>query len=77
MTIDIQVAKDEDLVRFRETLLREGVPWEEITRRRAGGDMCFIGLHEGRLVHFTWLTRERRVWLKGIGVTLHLEADEA
>jgi hypothetical protein len=81
----IRMATDEDFVRFRSTLLREGVPWEEIEARRRAGDRCFIGVVEDaggdraageRLIHFTWLF-QRSVSLREVGATLRLGPDEA
>jgi GNAT superfamily N-acetyltransferase len=77
LALEIRVAEDADFVRFRDTLLREDTTPGEIERRRAAGDLCFIGVAEGRLVHFTWLIRGRPAWLPDIGAVLHLEPDAA
>jgi GNAT superfamily N-acetyltransferase len=77
LPLEIRVAEDSDFVRFRDTLLREDTTRSELARRRAAGDLCFIGVSEGRLVHFTWLVRRRRVWLPDLGAMLDLEPDAA
>lgn len=74
--LEIRIATAADFDRFRDILLRERVDWSEIERRRASGDLCFIGVAQGRLIHFTWLLR-RPTWLPALGATLELSAEEA
>jgi GNAT superfamily N-acetyltransferase len=74
--LDIRIATDADFDRFRDALLRERVDASEIERRRANGDLCFMGLAQDRLVHFTWLLRGL-VWLPALGATLELGGNEA
>jgi hypothetical protein len=75
--LEMRVAEASDLARFRDTLLREDTVWTEIERRRAAGDLCFIGIADGRLVQFTWLFRRSPVWLPPVGAMLALEPDAA
>lgn len=73
--LEIRIATDADFERFRDVLLRENIDEREIAHRRASGDLCFIGVAGGRLIHFTWLMR-RPVWLPALGATLELEPDD-
>jgi GNAT superfamily N-acetyltransferase len=77
LPLEIRVAAASDFARFRDTLLREDTTASAIERRRAAGDLCFLGVLEGRLVHFTWLVRGRRVWLPQVGAILDLDPDAA
>lgn len=74
--LEIRIATDADFERFHDVLLRERIGESEIEQRRASGDLCFLGVAEGRLIQFTWLTR-RAIWLPAIGATLKLGAEEA
>jgi len=47
----------------------------EVATRLAEGDECFIGLHEGRVVHFAWLSRGP-VMCPEVHVMLRLEPGE-
>lgn len=74
--LEMRIATDADFERFNDVLLRERVDKSEIEERRTSGDLCFIGVAEGRLIHFTWLVR-RPLWLPAVGATLDLGPDEA
>ena len=50
------MATHQDLDAFRETFLASGSHWEDIESQFSRGDLCFLGLVDGRLCHFMWLT---------------------
>ena len=73
--VETRLASPEDLDRFRDTFARSGARWEEIERRSARGDLCFIGVTEAGLVHFMWLTLAP-AWVPSIGVTVRVGPGE-
>jgi GNAT superfamily N-acetyltransferase len=50
------VETPEDIACVQEAFMRIGRRPEEVQARLDRGDWCFIALHEGRLVHFSWLS---------------------
>jgi hypothetical protein len=54
-------------------LMRRAGHWHdaEMERRRAFGDVCYAAYHEGRCVHYSWMTSTTRL-LTDAGCTAHL-----
>jgi hypothetical protein len=74
--LETRVADGHDRQRFRAALEATGVPGDEVEARAARGDLCYLGLSEGRLVHVRWLAL-RSVPIPPLGATLVLEPGEA
>jgi ribosomal protein S18 acetylase RimI-like enzyme len=73
--IEVRIASAEDLERFRDTFARVGARGDALATWRDRGDLCFIGVMEGQLVHFMWLTLAP-AWLPNIGATVRVEPGE-
>lgn len=69
--VEMQVATVEDFERFRDVFERAGVSPRKIEERLLNGDVCFLGVCEARLLHFSWLAfRSARIPALGLTVTL-------
>ena len=69
--VEIRTATPEDFETFVATFERMGVERDELLERRDRGDVAFLALVDGRLVHSQWITFERP-WVSEIGVRLAL-----
>jgi hypothetical protein len=69
--LETRVATVDDFERFRDVFEQAGVSPRKIEERVLNGDVCFLGVSEGRLLHFSWLTlRSARIPALGLTVTL-------
>jgi ribosomal protein S18 acetylase RimI-like enzyme len=69
--VETRLASLEDLHRFGDTFAQAGARREEIESRHARGDLCFLGLTDGRLVHFMGLTLVP-AWVPALGVSVRV-----
>jgi len=69
--VEIRMATQEDFDAFAATFERMGVEAGELQERRDRGDVAFLALVDGRLVHSQWITFEAP-WVSEIGVRLAL-----
>ena len=73
--IEIRPATSEDFETFVATFERMGVDRSELEERRARGDVAFLALVDGQLVHSQWITFQAP-WVSEIGVRLDLGPQE-
>ena len=69
--VEIRTATHEDFETFAATFERMGVESGELQERRDRGDIAFLALVDGRLVHSQWITFEAPL-VSEIGVRLAL-----
>ena len=74
--LHVRLAQDGDWELVRDFALRSGKTWADIEGRLRRGDLCIVGLSEGRLVHVSWIARASS-WVPPIRATLRLERGEA
>jgi hypothetical protein len=74
--LEVRLAGRDEWWRLRALPPEAGRGQEEFEARLARGDLCFIGLSEGRLVHVFWVGVSQS-WIPALGATLRLAPGDA
>jgi hypothetical protein len=74
--VELKMLRGDEVRAYRSALESAGVASEKIEARAARGERCAIGLSEGRLVHYKWLTLTP-AWIPEISGTFVPKSDEA
>jgi hypothetical protein len=75
--LEVCLAEPEQVRRLQDFLPQRGRWSEAVQARLARGDRCFIGLSDGRPVHFSWLAGAGTThWISEISATLRVAPGE-